>query len=113
MSMKDYDPVRVINGALNAIDSEDTDHRKIHQEAVYENLCMRMGGCECVRRMHEATRLPNDDGEAARQLLGIVQRDLQCVARFRGNHGPGFGAGLAVIANEAARLARECDEGDD
>jgi hypothetical protein len=106
-------PARIIHAALEANDADDPVHRKIVLEAVYEDVCRRLGGCECVRKMHDATRLPNDDGEAARQLLGIVQRDLQCVARFKGNHGPGFGEGLAVLANEAGRLARECDDGDD
>ena len=58
------DPVRIIHGVLDAIEAEDSEHRRIMLEAVYEDVCRRPGGCECVRRMHEATWLPDDAGEA-------------------------------------------------
>jgi hypothetical protein len=86
----------------------------LHRETLWEGISQvanrELGGCECERRIHAATRLPDDRGEAAKMLLPRVLSDLQTVARFRGNHGPGFAEGLAVIGSTATRLAGECVE---
>lgn len=89
---------------------------RLHRATLWEGIeavCRReLGGCECERRLHEATRRPNDEAEAAKMLLPRVLADLQCVARFRGNRGPGFAQGMAIIASTATRLAGECTETD-
>jgi hypothetical protein len=103
-------PVAIIRGALEAIGAEDKPHRDIMLNAVRAELDTMQGGCPCEQRLHHATCLPDDEGEAAKMLLRTVHRDLQAVARFSGNHGPGFGGGLAVISEMAERLAGQCDE---
>jgi len=89
---------------------------RLHRTALLEGIeavCRReLGGCECERRLHDATRRPNDEAEAAKMLLPRVLADLQCVARFKGNRGPGFAEGLAIIASTATRLAGTFDETD-
>ena len=101
-------PVAVIRGALNAIASEDAEHRRIMLDAVEDELSRIRGGCRCERLLKAATCLPDDVGEPAQRLLQIALCDVRALA----GHGqrPGMAAGLAVIASTATRLASECVE---
>ena len=106
------DPAKIILGALRVIESEqDHLHRETMLDAVEDELRRIRGGCRCERRLHMATSLENDRGEAARMLMRIAHRNLQAIAECRCSR-DGMAEGLAVIAEMAGRLAGEMDEHD-